>query len=264
MKGQSVKDRFSNKIGYAVLATIAMASCHSSVSKQALQNIEKKDTAKAISQQVSVSYMALDTIVDRDTIKVVLYGNTRIRCSINKLSDTINIAQSGINWDTSSESYINDDVMPILIPNEKKPVKFILNDSLLLLPICDGNARTLLYLLNRTKTSLKFSGQDMAYSLLTSSYYIYIDLKHNTIINYADEIYLDTLVNGIEEQIRRYPIFRYKIEHKRIVQINSAVCYFKEFEQLDMKDNELKDVQTFYNIILHHEDWEHDKYKLWK
>jgi len=255
---------------YGILLPVAvLVACHSSENKEPQQDIQKKDIVKSVigkeaSKKLPDSFLILDTIVGGDTLKVVLYDRTRLRCSLNNLSDTINIKQSGIGWDTSYSSYINDNVAPILIPGIKKPQKFILNDSLLLLPICDGNWRTLLYLLNITKSSLKFSGEDVVYTLLTSSYYIYVDLKNNTIINYADRIYIDTVINGISRQIRRYPIFRYKIINKKIVQINSAISYFKEFNQLEMDNNKQKHVRTFYNTIVQRENWKRDKYKLWK
>ena len=250
-----------------IFVTFFFASCNYYRDKGDVQKVTKKDSVKAIvkaepEKKVMGTYLIIDTIAGKDTIKVVLYNSTMIKCSVNSFSDTINVVQNGINWDTSYSEYSKNEEAPILIPGIIKPQKFISNDSLLLIPVCDGNFRTQLYMINRKRNGIKFSGHDVVYTLFTSSHFIYIDLNHNVILNYADKIYIDTLVNGVEEEISRYPIFKYKIEHKQIVQTNSAISYFKQFDKLDME--KLNDIRAFYDIILQKENWKRDRYKLWK
>ena len=70
--------------------------------------------------------MILDTVAGKDTLKVVLFRDSMIRCSINNLADTFNAARDYMHWDTSFSDYLSYNVAPILIPGEKKPKKFIL------------------------------------------------------------------------------------------------------------------------------------------
>jgi len=233
----------------------ALTSCHSPANKGNGQGVPKKDTVKTIAQappqkKATGAFVILDTVAGKDTLKVVLFRDSMIRCSINNLADTFNAARDYMHWDTSFSDYLSYNVAPILIPGEKKPKKFILNDSLVVIPLCVGNSNMQLYLLNKTKKSLKFALKNGFNVFYSSSFYSYVDLKHNTIINYADRIYI---ARGPGEDHWVFPVFRYKIAHKHIVEINSSAVYFKEFERLDMENTD--DIRTFFNNIVHHFNW---------
>ena len=210
-----------------LFCVVALTSCHSPANKGNGQGGAKKDTVKTIAQapppnKATSTFVILDTVAGRDTIKVVLYRDSMIRCSINNLSDTFNAARDYMHWDTSYSNLINEEVAPILIPRKKKPAKFILNDSLFIFPLFNENFRTKLYLVNRTKTSLKFAENGLAGSY-SSSYYIYVDLKKNIIYTLSAIDYSDSSGTNPKKPHFPYEFDRYKIFGKHLVNTETGL-----------------------------------------
>jgi hypothetical protein len=146
----------------AILA-IVIASCHSSAPKVTVQSIQKKDTVNGLlhtqkdSNTIQVVEV-LDTIIKKDTIKISRNSKGVLKCSINSLSDTFlwkgTEWKPKFDWDFKSEAY------NIITPDGKRSRILIENDSLLLFSQTDAdeyNLFTVLFLVNRTKTSLKFA-----------------------------------------------------------------------------------------------------------
>jgi hypothetical protein len=251
-----------------LLCVVALTSCHSSANKGTGQSVQKKDPVKVVSQSAAPqkptdTYVILDTVVKRDTIKVVLYNGTMIRCSVNQFSDTYNAASNNQQWDNLFEQYCHNNAPFIFIPNQKKPQKFILNDSLLIIPVPSSSPTggMLLFLLNRTKNSLVFSKPDDDNPVIHAPYYIYVDIKNNTIIDHdRKEIYDEEEYSG-DEQNGRFVVYRYKISNKHFIRSDVAASYLKQFNGADfIEDSTGSHERTFYNYVASHENWKRDKY----
>jgi hypothetical protein len=253
------------KFGLLVYA-VALISCHSSAPKAAVQSVQKKDTVKAVVQKADKKeaphfLITIDTIVNKDTLKVVWCENGLIKCSLNQLLDSI--INPNVSWDIRDAiSQLDGGLDRILVPYNRKPRKFILNDEVVLISLVDWKGRANLFILNRTKTSLKFAKEDDCNPICKESTYIYVDLKHNIIINHGGQ---DKYEHGKYSDAGNdassnspYWIYRYQITNRHFVQTKLDTLFFKEFLKIDV--NDCNGAQIFYNIIAHRESRELDKY----
>ena len=156
------------------------------------------------------------------------------------------------------QSYVDD--APVIVSGENKPVKFILNDSLLIIPMSCGYMRmdgaVQLYLLNRTKTSIRFAqGKN---PITQYPFYMYVDLKRNAIINYYYHEIYDDEANADDGQKGRFLINRYKISNKQFVKTDEVASYYPKFEKVDL--DSLPNLIAFYNAIVNKENWKRDRY----
>ncbi len=239
---------------------VILVGCHCAVKKDTAQGLQKKEAVKyAVHKEAPQKsypiFDVFDTIIKKDTIKVVLYNQTMIKCSLNQLYDTFNAEHEGIGWDTQYYSYHN--IAPILVPGEKKPENCLLNDSIMIIPICNWRGNTILFLLNRTNKSLKFAKGNGTNPIYEGSYYIYVDLKNNIIIGHGMRSMYDNS-NGITVWTP-YKISRYRIEYKHFVRTDLDTSSYKELVNADGIEF-YKGAMKFYNIVLHHISWERDKY----
>ena len=244
---------------------VAFAGCHSSADKRSVLKIQKRDTVKVITESKKKApdrYVILDTVAGKDTIRVVLYNNTMIKCTLNNLSDTYNAANEYQYWDTSYANYSKYNVAPIIVPGKRNPVKFILNDTMLLMSIESSNTTggMMLFLLSKTKNSLKFASEDSANPIILRPFYIYVDIRNNIIIDHDYREIYDDYDHAGDEEYGRYLIYRFRIVKKRFIQTDLDASFFNGFEKLDMEDNPIGDSRTFYNIILKNENWKRDRY----
>lgn len=267
---------FRNQAVFTVLVVLMAAGCHSPVKKEEgkvaakpAPVVTQKEPAR-IEQTPSAlpgTYVSLDTVVHHDTIKVVLYNNTMIKCSLNRLSDTYNAAQNSEDWehnrDFPGQDNIPNRVDAILVPGIKKPQKFILNDSLLIIPVASSftTGGILLFVLERTKKKLSFPKGDKANPIIQGPEYIYVDLKKNVIIGHdGNEIY-DDEENAGDGEPGRFLIYRYKISNRHFVLTDVVASYIKQFDEgLLTVDTVGSYERAFYNFIIKHENWQRDKY----
>ena len=253
----------------------ALTSCHSPANKGNGQGVPKKDTVKTIAQappqkKATGAFVILDTVAGKDTLKVVLFRDSMIRCSINNLADTFNAGPLNLYWDTSS--FKNGNLAPsIIVPGYKKPRGFILNDSLLLITVPSWRGNMALFLLNRTKTSLRFTKRNKDNPIFHTPYYIYVDMKNNISIDHdGGKVYDDEDVGDYGQEHGRFLIYRYKIEpfhtghtggDKHFVQTGLVASSLKELDRMyTVDDSKDSNERAFYNIIVHNENWKRDRY----
>lgn len=253
-----------SKIKYIVLGVVAMASCHSPTKKEAVQTvanpapvvIQKESTPIVNTPTASPgTYVILDTIIRRDTLKVVLYDKTMIRCSFNRLSAVLDARSEVRAWDSSYA--ICNCMLP---PNKWKPVNLIMNDSLLIISTTCGymamDGATHIYLLYRTKKSLKFAKGKNPIAQYPCT--MYVDLKNNTIMGYYyHEIYDDEPDAG-EGQYGRWLVGRYKIINRSFVFMGTAAVYYPQYDEVDL-DND-STLRPFYKTVIQKENWKRDSY----
>jgi hypothetical protein len=278
---------FSILLGYMIV----LAGCHSTVHKEIRQAVEKKDGGKtiiAIGNKKSPTdfFVAINKIIHNDTLKVYRYNNGLIKCSLNKLWDTITtsnpfLAWDEINWLIDGE----DENESIFMPDDLKPRMFILNDTVLIINVIDSKGRVNLFLLNRTKNELKFASENNYNPICNLSTYVYVDLKHNVILNHDKQyqyghtrqacIRNDTLsegplckeiynIEGIEGQpylpttISPYFIHRYKIINRHFIQTDLDTSFFRVFLKIDVFNPD--GARLFYHIVANCEHWKRDMY----
>ena len=244
--------------------SLFLVCCNSQVNKQqhSFTNSSSQTIVKDSSKQrLPVNWVALDTIVGKDTIKMVIYGDTIIKCSLNQLADTLYnhyiITGSWDKKDIDAGALQSNTDKLILVPGSKKPRQFILNDTMLIISICDWKGRALLYLLNRTPNSICFAKKSEKNPVGAEGYYVYVDIKNDVIIDYGDRIHPGG-DNGDGNIYAPYKIERFRIKNRRFVYSDCDTSFYKQFLKLDM--DSLKDVRTFYEIIAHKENWKRNKY----
>ncbi len=259
-----------------VCCGIILAGCHSPTPKQELKTIQKKDSIKPVVQKMDTVkpiaqegdsdtdgpiYVMIDTIVNHDTINVTLYNDTMISCSINRLADTLNGAHiiRG-SWDESFANY-----RAIYTPNRFSPVNFILNDTMFLFTIgygyTDWDCGISLFLLHRTKKSLKFVKRDKDNPISRETDDLYIDLKKNEILedfNHEISDYEDA--GEFDGEYGRYIVERYKIQNGKFVQTDYVALSFPEFRYFYFGDGNDTTYWTFYHTISMRENWARDRY----
>ena len=206
------------------------------------------------------TFVVLDTIVGRDTVRFVLFDDSLISCSINNLRDTFNSGGKLAHWDSS---FANKGL--IMVPGRKRRQELILNDSILIVPVHYGfmsfSEGVALFLLNRTRASLKFARGDENNPIRFGSHFPYVDIKGNQVIScYYRQMYNDQDAGNGGDEHGRYELYRFRIEHKQFVKTNYAVSCSKELERVPMYDPEDSDLMAFYTLIAQHEDWLRDRY----
>lgn len=250
------------KWGWLACAAV-LVSCHSGKNKSAANAIQHKDTAAIVVKKESEkkppeSFLILDTIVKNDTLKVLWYQNGSIKCLLNGFSDSIEDAD--ISWDIrDSLSQLADGFNRIITPYNHKPLKFLLNNKVLLFTLVDWKGRANLFLLNRTKTALKFAQQNDDNPICRESGYVYVDLKHNNILEHGrqDRREHDKQADALDDTSSNVPywIYQYKITDKHFVQTDLDTAFFKEFLKIDV--DEAKGARIFYTIIAQRQNWKH-------
>ncbi len=251
-----------------VLLSIAVtiASCHNSTGKVTVPDSRaKKDSLKAVEKTEThkgpfPTFVILDTVVGSDTMKFTMYGDSLVKCSINRLSDTSNCGGHFEHWDSSFGDY-----GLIIVPDKMKLQKFILNDSILIVPVSYGFMRmsggVALFLLNRTKYSLKFAPVNTDNPCRIGSECPYVDIKSNQIIDYYyHAIYNDEDYGNGGDEHGRYMTFRSRIKNKQFVQADEIAASSKEIEKLELFDPGNSDLIAYYTLLAHHEDWNRDRY----
>ena len=269
-----VRSQISFRFSFVLLGfSIAIASCNYTARKNAVQDQSKKDSAKPVIKAETMkgafpTFVVLDTVVGTDTIKFTMYSDSLVRCSVNRLCDSCNCGGRFEHWDSSFGDY-----GLIMVPDKKKLQKFILNDSILIVPVSFGfmrmNGGVALFLINRTKHSLKFADANKHNPIRTGSSNAYIDLKNNQIINYYYTPEYDNVDAGeCNLDHPRYLVYRYKIAavksipggQRHFIQTDEVAASSKELDKVEVFIGEDSIDRVFYTWLVRKENWKRDKY----